>query len=334
MKIYPTLDSGKAKRLETDLNKRFSKVAERFGAGLQNAGKKVGKGIGSATKLLAGGGVIAMLLNPLDNVLTRVEAIINQADSIGTLAAEYGVDPSALADLQNIFRVYGIQNDEFQNMLNAFSIELGRAKTGESDTLKMYKDLDVLTAFNEALGNIAKTGDAATQDKQLSDIFGARRSGRMVELLQASPEQRQASYQKIKVQDPALFNQLIGQTGALEEAKAIGDIQNENAALIRDMQTINNETINDILRLQAERDKTMTENIKNISELASIAQVAESVQQALTSLIGPILKEIKPVLPQLIEGIKAGANFAATGLVGLINLCQNAIKWFGGGRKK
>ena len=330
MKISPTLDTGKAKKLEKDLNKRFARVATRFGKGLQTAGKKVGKGIGNAAKLLSAGGVIAAILNPLNDVLARVESVLGKADAIGTLATEFGVDPAALNNLQNIFQAYGISNQDFQNMLNAFSVELGRAKTGESDTLKMYKELDTLSAFNEALGNIAKL-DTASQQKALADIFGTRRSAKMIELLQASPEQRQATFQKIKVENPEQYSELINRTGAVEMAQRIGEIRNENKALVRDMQQINTDTINEVLKLQEQRDKTLSENIKNISELASIAQVAESVQQAITGLVGPILTEIKPLMPQIITGIKAIADFAAGGLTGFIKLCQNAVKWFGGG---
>lgn len=337
MKIIPTMDPKAAKKLEADLNKRFSNVAKKFSKALADSDKQVShaldKGVRKAGRALAGAGILAMLTNPLDNTLSRIESILQTADTTGEIARDFGVDPAQLQGLENTMKVYGVTNEEFRQMLTLFSVELGKAKTGESETLKLYKDLDTLQAFNLALGQISTMKDENLRQTMLSNIFGMRKTGAFSAFITATPEERVAKFEQVKVQNPGMYNEMIRKGEGLNEQNRINEILNQNTAFIRDMQTISNKTLEEMKALQAARDITTTQNIQNFSSIAAVAQATEAIQQMLVETVGPIMKQVLPMLPDAIRFLRFNVEVFSHVGSGIIDLFGNLPKWLGGGKK-
>lgn len=333
LKIQPKLDPSDAKKLENDLNKRFQNVAKRFSSGLGNAAGALKNGISTGLKALAGGSLLAILLNPLDNVLNRIDAVLRTADDLDVMAKDLNIDPATLKNLENVFKVYGVSQEDFLQMMTRFETLLGQAKTGEDQTLSNYAKMGTADAFNKALKAISSIQDPAERQSMVANIFGLKKSAKMTELLQ-NPKDADALLARVGVQNPEQFNKDVAKAAVVEQYAREQEVISSNIAFQRDMLNISNQTVNVLTELQRQRDVNTSKNIKNVESLAAIQKTMDEVQQLLMDVMGPILKEIVPFLPKLAQVITALAEMTSAVLAQVIGFFKNAARWFGGGKNK
>jgi hypothetical protein len=325
LKVQPVLDTTQAQKLENDLNRRFTRVAKNFSTGLEKASDALHKGLEFGLKALAGGGLLAVLINPLDNVLTRIDNVLKTADDIGTVAKDLNVDPAALQNLQNTFKVYGVSNDEFLQLLNKFSTQLGLAKTGQNDTLSQFSQMGTLEAFNKALQAIKEIKDPAQRAAMEQAVLGRSATGGLREIINTSDIERQNKLNQVAVQDPAAFNKAIDKTGQLEELQRTLEVQNQRDALMRDMQTINEHTIIALSDLQKSRDQNLSTNIANADNMIAIAKTVDTLAQEVLKLTGPLFKLLVPALPKIIEIIDKTVTILTQCMDGIIKFFGNSF---------
>lgn len=173
LKIKPVLDGPAAKKMENDLVSRFSRVARKFGEGL----KKVIDG----TVIGIGLGLLAKLLNPLQELEDKVKRLIDQGNDIGGLSDRLGASGPDLVRLQAISGSLGVNPDQLKDLLTKFAegVETARKELADpfavrSDSTIALKEFapetNMVKSFEQFLSQLRAKGEGPGRDI----VFGER----------------------------------------------------------------------------------------------------------------------------------------------------------------
>ncbi len=165
LRIRPVLDTASTKQMESDLSGRFQGVARRFGSGIKAAIKGSLLGIGI--------GLLAKLLNPLQEVQDKIKNLLEKGSSVADLADRLGVgsSPAELIRLQSAAQSIGIKPDELKDVLTKFADQVDIARKEIQDPFKVHSESTV------ALGEFAKNPDMVKGFLGFLDSLRARGQG-------------------------------------------------------------------------------------------------------------------------------------------------------------
>lgn len=303
LNIKPVMTATEGKKLENDLNKRFSRVASKFGGALSdNVRKMRGVIAGTFTKALSGlkgiiGGAFAgamglIMANPIDKLNNVIDSVLSKADTIATRAGQIGTTSGKLAQVQAVAESAGVQN--FDMIISRFQTELQKSRTGESDLLREFAgETDTLEAFLKVIDSI-KALKPAEQNLMISKIFGERANLQLAEFMQADlVGRRQQIFGRTSTEE---LTKAIDNLGAKEDLQSILRQRNAVEDLLAKSRTITEGTI----RLQTQYEKAQT-NIENtqIGNYGNFARLALTVEEAKNSLA-----EIQGVVTgKLVDGL-------------------------------
>lgn len=180
LKIKPVLDSATASEMETKLQGRFTRVAKRFSTGLKNAIKGTVFGIGL--------GLLAQLLNPLENIEKKIRSLLDDSKDVNDLAERFGAKGGELLQAQTIAKSANIPVEKFNELLTDFakSVEQAReeAKTPTGVTSanataveKFIGEKDLVAAFWEFLRSLQTEAKGSGRTDILADGTVIKRSG-------------------------------------------------------------------------------------------------------------------------------------------------------------
>lgn len=179
LKLKPRLDEADAKKAELSLSQRFGRVARRFGTGLKTAIKGTILGIGL--------GLLAKLLNPLNELEDRIKKLLGQAEDTRDLADKYGATQGQVLKLQALAESSGLKPDQLEGMMEAFRkaveeerklIDEGKA-TKEQAAFSYANDKNQLEAFFTFVQSLKTLGDANPAGRRNIErqVFGDTLSG-------------------------------------------------------------------------------------------------------------------------------------------------------------
>lgn len=324
LNIKPTMSATEGKRLENDLNKRFARVAQKFGGALrENISKLRGVMAGTLTKAVSGmwkglagavAGAAAMIMaNPIEKLNNSLDAVLQRADNIATRAGQIGTTSGKLAQVEAVAKSAGVQN--FDMIISRFQTELEKSRKGESDTLKEFTgETDTLEAFIKVIDSI-KQLKPSEQNYMISKIFGERANLQLAEFMQADLMQRRQQIFGNKTAEQ--LTKAIDRLAEKEDLQTVLRQRNAVEDLLNKSRMITEGTI----RLQNAYEKAQlaveNQQFGHYGDFAKLAIEMESMKTYLADIQGV-------VTGALVEGIdivKDAWEWLKTSKVG---------KWFGG----
>lgn len=313
LNIKPTISATEGKKLENDLNSRFSRVANKFGGALTNNVRKLrGVVAGTFTKALSGafagasiaiGGAISSLIglamsNPINQLNNAIDSILGKADNIATRAGQIGTTSGRLAQVQAVAESAGVQN--FDMIISRFQTELQKSRTGESSLLSDFAgETDTLEAFLKVIDSI-KALKPAEQNLMISKIFGERANLQLAEFMQADlGARRQQIFGNISTEE---LTNAINKLGEKEDLQSILRQRNAVEDLLAKSRSITEGTI----RLQTQYEKTQmnleNSRLGNYGDFAKLAIQMEEMKVELSGIHGVVTGKLVEGLDLASEG--------------------------------
>lgn len=310
LNVKPTISASDGKKLETDLNGRFGRVAKKFGGALKTIGSKL-RGI------IAGGavaGIGAMMTNPIDSLNSTLDDTLRRYDDISSRAKQLGISSGQLFQATAIAKSAGIEEADFRAMLTAYAVKVGEAKAGKDEILKEFANEEIVTGFFKMVQSLRAL------DPEQRMFFGAKILGeddvaKLAELINTDVQQRHRELfgSTTAEQTTKAIEKLAGTEGKQSILRGRLDVEN----LLAKSQSITDETVrmqNEIARKQQE-----AENI-NFSNYQSFAKMQASTEE-MKVILADMQTKITPLLEKVVEYIEKIYNWLINSKLG---------KWVGG----
>lgn len=311
LNIKPTISNSDGRKMENDLNKRFSRVAQKFGGALRTIGSKL-------RGMIAGGavaGVTAMMANPLDNLNQSLDETLRNYDDIASRAKQLGVSSGQLYQATAIAQSAGIQPDDFRSILTAYAVKRGEAVKGDDLMLREFVGQeDTITSFFQFLKSLQGL-DPESRMYYASKVIGEDDSAKLAELINTDFVQRQKDI--FQGTSPEQTTRAIEQLANVEGQQAIlRSRMNLNDLLVKS-QTITNETIrlqSEVAKKQIDLENTQLQNYQAFAKI----QIATEESKV---ILADIQQKLAPAVEKGVGLLEKSYNWLQTSKFG---------KWAGG----
>lgn len=165
LKIIPRLDRAALAVMESQLTKRFMRVATRFGKGME----KVMKG----NLLFLSLGFITQLLNPLEKIHDKIKDMLGQGSDLDEIAAKFDTTPGAIKRLESVAESIGLAPDRLRDMMSKYAdaVEAARKELADPTAQKSdatravseyVNDKDMAQSFFKFLQGLRAQGQRGT----------------------------------------------------------------------------------------------------------------------------------------------------------------------------
>lgn len=295
LNIKPTISASDGRKLESDLNGRFARVAKKFGGALRTVGSKL-RGI------IAGGavaGIGAMMTNPIDSLNSTLDETLRRYDDISSRAKQLGVSSGQLFQATAIAKSAGIQEEDFRAMLTAYAVKVGEAKAGQDQMLAEFVNEDLLTGFFRMVQSLQRLSP------EQRAYFGAKILGeddvsKLAELINTDVQERhrQLFGNTTAEQTTRAIEKLAGTEGKQSIMRGRLDVEN----LLAKSQNITNETIKMQSELERKKQEAENINLSNYEMFARMQQATEDSKVILADMqakIAPLLEKSVGILERL-----------------------------------
>ncbi len=330
--IKPKLKAGDAAAMEASLSTRFTKVAKKFGHGLRSVIKGTVFGIGL--------GLLAKLLNPLQDLEEKIRTLLGQGTDIGDLASRLGTNPGALKRTEDVANSFGIKPDEFKDLVTHFAdtVETARKefdhpfeeRSSATKTLgeKLAREPDILksfVAFNKKLqderngpGRTVQNGNGETRQVTGAQnaaeaeklVFGGQQFGRFAEFLASDFEKRAKSLNLPSEQKTGESVQRLLKAGSQAD---VFRASNQANNFVKSADAVNLEMVRRLEGLDAKEQENLTKKLsKSFNDLASAKDGLTTISQFVEQIQTPILKIIGE-LPLLIDDLHSITSWTRKG---------------------
>ncbi len=305
LKIIPTLSDADAKKLESELNKRFNKVGKNFGGSIMGA---IG---GIAGIALAAVGIVSKVLSPLKDLQESVEKSLARADDLSTNAKQFGTSSGNLARIQAFGTATGLDPEGVNLLIGKFQQAVANQAADPSKQTAVANFVgrsDTAEAFFEFVQSMQKLND--TQKNLIQqEVFGGKQILKASEFLNADFKFLDKA---IKGPSSAELTQHIERTGALKDTKDILHARNNLNDIVNKDKVIGPKTIeglnNQELLAQSAENKNLTQIDNLIKIQASIDKLTNLLQNEFTKLAPALAIVIPGLLGGIGDGVKGITN--------------------------
>lgn len=281
--------------MENDLNRRFSRVAKKFGGALRTVGSKL-RGI------IAGGavaGIGAMMTNPIDSLNSTLDETLKRYDDISSRAKVLGISSGQLYQATAIAKSAGIQEEDFRAMLTAYAVKVGEAKAGKDQMLSEFVNEDMLTGFFrmvESLRNLNPEQRAYFGAK----ILGEDDVSKLAELINTDVQERHRELfgNTTAEQTTRAIEKLAGTEGKQSILRGRLDVEN----LLAKSQTITDNTVrmqNEIAKKQQEAENINFSNYEMFARMQQATEESKIILADMQAKIAPLLEKSVGILERL-----------------------------------
>lgn len=281
--------------MENDLNRRFSRVAKKFGGALRTVGSKL-RGI------IAGGavaGIGAMMTNPIDSLNSTLDETLKRYDDISSRAKVLGISSGQLYQATAIAKSAGIQEEDFRAMLTAYAVKVGEAKAGQDQMLSEFVNEDMLTGFFrmvESLRNLNPEQRAYFGAK----ILGEDDVSKLAELINTDVQERHRELfgNTTAEQTTRAIEKLAGTEGKQSILRGRLDVEN----LLAKSQTITDNTVriqNEIAKKQQEAENINFSNYEMFARMQQATEESKIILADMQAKIAPLLEKSVGILERL-----------------------------------
>lgn len=303
LKITPKLDGAGLNSLESGLNRRFAKVAKKFGGGILSA--------------LKGGGAVAIVttlvdkvLNPLQAVQEALDKTLHTGEDIASQAKEFNSSAGNIARLQAFGKASNLDPELLRLLLVKFQGAAAQAVLHPENpsVVSNYKNRpDTAEAFFEFIQARQKLNPT---QKSLVDqeLFGERIVGRTSEFLEqnfARTNQAIGGPSSQELTSSINKNAAVAHGGRILEASRFLDDIKDKSKAVNLGQVI---SLDKNARFQNARD---TKNLSNFDRLERLQLAGERIASQLEtafSKIAPLLAPALEAIPGILDKLNAGAT--------------------------
>lgn len=296
LKVVPSMDEKDLRKMQKALQTRFTKVAKSFGKGMV----KMFKAGGPIAIAL---GLIAKLLNPLQEVQEALDRALQTSADIATNAKQFGTTEGNLAKLTAIGRAKGIEDSQLYELISKFQGAVAKSQADpEADSyVKNFVGFeDMAEGFFQFIQSIQKL-DKNQQIMIQRDIFGEKQVLKMASFLQ---EQDFAGMiKRMGIKDGSSYtgaiqktDQLANLNDELNAARWLRDINDKGRIVNEDM--IRGRARSEELNRQRENQRlSQFQNLQNISD--SMGKIMQTLEQGL-GLLGGFVPTITQKIDELL----------------------------------
>lgn len=295
LNVKPTISASDGRKLETDLNGRFARVAKKFGGALRTVGSKL-RGI------IAGGavaGITAMMTNPIDSLNSTLDDTLRRYDDISSRAKQLGVSSGQLFQATAIAKSVGIQEEDFRAMLTAYAVKVGEAKARQDQMLAEFVNEDMLTGFFrmvESLRNLNPEQRAYFGAK----ILGEDDVSKLAELINTDVRERHRELfgSTTAEQTTRAIEKLAGTEGKQSILRGRLDVEN----LLAKSQTITDNTVrmqNEIAKKQQEAENINFSNYEMFARMQVATEDSKVILADMQAKIAPLLEKSVGILEKM-----------------------------------
>lgn len=311
LNVKPTISNSDGRKMETDLNKRFSRVAQKFGGALRTVGSKL-RGIIAGSTVA---GITAMMANPLENLNQSLDETLRNYDDIASRARQLGVSSGQLYQATAIAQSAGIQPDDFRSILTAYAVKRGEAMKGDDLMLQEFVGKeDTITSFFQFLKSLQSLNPESRM-YYASKVIGEDDSAKIAELINTDFVQRQKDI--FQGTSPEQTTRAIEKLANIEGQQAVLHSRMSLNDLLVKSQTITNETIrvqNEVAKKQLDLENTQ---LKSYQAFAKIQMATEESKV----ILADIQQKIAPAVEKGVGLLEKSYNWLQTSKFG---------KWAGG----
>jgi hypothetical protein len=293
LKIIPKMDSSDLKKLEDQLQSRFTKISKKFGKGLMD----VLKGGGIAGLAL---GLIDKLLNPLQAVQESIDRMLKTSDDLATQANQFNTSSGKLFKLVQIGKSAGLDQEGLFTLITKFQTAVAQAKADPNDqsvsaVRNFTNEKDTALNFFNFIQSLQKL-DRNQQLLVQQQVFGEKQIGKMSEFLNLDFA-KQFRATGLDNQSSETFTKSIDKMAKLSDLADILKVKNENKDIIDKSRVINESMIKQRAKSDALALEKENLQIKSYNDLAAISDTVSKIMLIVGQGVGLIGKLINMVTP-------------------------------------
>lgn len=287
------MDSSDLKKLEDQLQSRFTKISKKFGKGLMD----VLKGGGIAGLAL---GLIDKLLNPLKQVQESIDRTLKTSDDLATKANQFNTSSGKLFKLVQIGKSAGLDQEGLFTLITKFQTAVAQAKADPNDqsvsaVRNFTNEKDTVANFFNFIQQLKKM-DTDLQLLVQQQIFGEKQIGKMSEFLNLNFA-KQFRETGLDRQSSETFTKAIDKMAKLSDLADILKVKNENKDIIDKSRLINESMIKQRAKSDALALEKENLQIKSYNDLAAISDTVSKIMLIVEQGVGLIGKLINMVTP-------------------------------------
>lgn len=287
------MDSSDLKKLEDQLQSRFTKISKKFGKGLMD----VLKGGGIAGLAL---GLIDKLLNPLQQVQESMDRMLKTSDDLATQANQFNTSSGKLFKLVQIGKSAGLDQEGLFTLITKFQTAVAQAKADPNDqsvsaVRNFTNEKDTALNFFNFIQSLQKL-DRNQQLLVQQQVFGEKQIGKMSEFLNLDFT-KQFRATGLDKQSSETFTKSIDKMAKLSDLADILKVKNENKDIIDKSRVINESMIKQRAKSDALALEKENLQIKSYNDLAAISDTVSKIMLIVEQGVGLIGKLINMVTP-------------------------------------
>ena len=287
------MDSSDLKKLEDQLQGRFTKISKKFGKGLMD----VLKGGGIAGLAL---GLIDKLLNPLQAVQESIDRMLKTSDDLATQANQFNTSSGKLFKLVQIGKSAGLDKEGLFTLITKFQTAVAQAKADPNDqsvsaVRNFTNEKDTALNFFNFIQSLQKL-DRNQQLLVQQQVFGEKQIGKMSEFLNLDFA-KQFRATGLDKQSSETFTKSIDKMAKLSDLADILKVKNENKDIIDKSRVINESMIKQRAKSDALALEKENLQIKSYNDLAAISDTVSKIMLIVEQGVGLIGKLINMVTP-------------------------------------
>lgn len=179
LKIKPQIDPNDAKKMEKSLFDRFKNIGKTM--------KKTLKDVVSGGMLGFAIGLAQNMLSPIEEVETRIKAILDKAGEFKDLAEDFDTSTGKMRSLEMFGLMNGLKNDQLKAMMTSFrdTVDAARNQINKKEPLDEKTSLvkgwvgskDMAEAFFEFVQSIRQLKGTHRGDAEAAIFGGVQRGG-------------------------------------------------------------------------------------------------------------------------------------------------------------
>lgn len=165
IKVKTVLDAQDARKMEEDLNGRFNRVSEKFGAAMRRGLKKLALS-GIVT------GAVGVILNDIEKLNSAIDDTLDKYRDIQSKATAQNLTPAEYYKLGRVTEIAGVQN--FDELFNTFRQEMEKVNRGMPSPLAQFRGKPVnAETFLQVLSSLQAANPQARQ-LATQEVFGSQ----------------------------------------------------------------------------------------------------------------------------------------------------------------
>lgn len=308
LKVKPELDPAAAKRMDAQLNGRFEKVANKYGAEMEKQNKKVAdnferefsqttgrlkKGWAMAAAALAAVAG-ALIKNPIDEANATLDSYLARMDNLATRAGQWNIDPGKYAIASGVADVANVDPAMFDNMLFRIADRIEKARTGEDTYLKEFVGADDIIDATFQLFQTWRNMAPDERARSMSEVLGTRQANVFAELVDT--DWIDEAQRIMQGRTANQISQYVQAGGDLERIQRRNRVQLQFDEMARLGPNVDTTTLAWQKEVEATRQREKLDDVvayervarSEISQINAQAQTLDEIADGVNSIVGAL----------------------------------------------